>query len=136
MLHLDILHGDSSKQGCRRQQSQGLIEDSCSIWELVQLLIAWLLPLELIHLMQQLLLRFWVVAEQVDTVGERHRSGLIACQHEGRYLRSDLPANNTPASAAGTTKLFYKSFWPQPSTMQRHDYSEWSAGGAQAAHMC
>ena len=66
--HLHILCGFSVHDGRGRVQAQGLADDSCSVREVVQAVVAWS-ALELIHLLQQALLGLGVLPQQVQAVG-------------------------------------------------------------------
>ncbi len=76
-----------------RQEGRGagLHSTLLRIGELIKLLIAGL-ALEGICLLYEPLLSLWVLAEQVDAVGQSHCCGFVACQHEEVGLSCNLPA--------------------------------------------
>ena len=89
--YLSVLCCFSGKQRGRREEPQGFTQDCCCIGELVKLLIAGL-ALEGICLLDEPLLSLWVLAEQVDAVGQSDCCGFVACQHDEVGLSCDLPA--------------------------------------------
>ncbi len=99
--YLSILCCFPGKERGRREEAQSFTQDCCCVGEVVKLLVAGL-ALEGIRLLDEPLLSLWVLADQVDAVGQSNCCGLVACQHDEVGLSCDLPAE---ASGSNTHKF-------------------------------